>query len=119
MYGLPKDFDISVFVGMELIQICFAVNQMSAHFEKKITITSESSFGYSIDKNGAGAKVYRIPVQSTEIMELIGHNVAEATVVGSGGLCLLFDNGHSLIFYDDMSNYESYHIYLSDKEIHV
>ncbi len=118
MYGLPKDFDGSVFIGKEIIQICFAVNQVSVQFEK-ITVTSEASFGYSLTKDRGAEKVYQIPVRSSEIMELVGHAVTEVTVEGPGGLCLHFDNGHSLIFYDEMSNYESYHIYLSDKAIHV
>ena len=121
MYGLPKDFDVSVFVGKELTQICFAINLVSIHFEKGIRITSEESLGYSLStENNADANmVYQIPVRNCEIMELIGHTITEATVEGRGGLRLRFDNGHSLIFYDDKPNYESYHIQLGDEEIHI
>ncbi len=118
MHGLPKDFDVSVFVGNELIQICFAINLMSVHFEKRIRITSEGSFGYSLSLENKDV-IYQVPVQDCEILELIGHVVTAAAVEGSGGLRLRFDNGHSLIFYDDSPNYEAYHIQVGDKEIHI
>ena len=118
MYGLPKDFDVSVFVGKELIQICFAINVVSVHFEERIRITSEGSFGYSLSPENKDV-AYQIPVKDCEILELVGQAVTAATVEGPGGLRLRFDNGHSLIFYDDKSNYESYHIQLGDEEIHI
>ena len=31
MYGLPPDFDASVFVGTELIQVSFSANTVHTH----------------------------------------------------------------------------------------
>ena len=118
MHGLPKDFDTSIFVGKALNLVCFAVNLTSFHFEREIRITSEGSLGYSLSPKDKDV-VYQIPMKDGAIVELVGHAVSKAIVEGSGGLRLRFDNGHSLVFYDDKQNYESYHIQLGDKEIHI
>ena len=118
MHGLPKDFDGSVFVGKEVMQVCFTVNQVSIHFEDAMGITAEGPLCHSLTMDDEGT-TYEPPIRNGELQGLVGHAVTEATVIGPGDLRLRFDDGQSLIFCDDTPAYESYHIRLGDKEIHV
>lgn len=49
MYGLPSDFDASIFVGRELQQVSFTVNTVHLTFDGDVAITLESSFVFQMD----------------------------------------------------------------------
>jgi hypothetical protein len=113
MYGLPKDFDGSFLVGRTLELVCFSQNQMSLHFSDDITITIESAFSYKIDQ------IVDVPVQQSNLMELLGSSVSVAQGDENGTLSLLFDNGATLKVFDTTKQYESYTISYGGKVIIV
>jgi primase-polymerase (primpol)-like protein len=113
MYGLPKDFDGSFLVGRTLNLVCFSQNQMSFHFDDDITITVESAFSYKT------AQVVDVPVQESNLMELLGSAVSVARGEADGTLSLLFNNGQTLKVYDTTKQYESYTITYGGKVIIV
>ena len=118
MYGLQEDFDTTVFVGRELIQICFSANTINFAFSDDISITLASSFVYSNASNDVSRK-QAVPVSSSSLMHLIGHRIDAATASSDGTLGLVFDDGHNLALLDDSKDYESYSIRIGDKEIIV
>ena len=118
MYGLQQDFDATIFVGQELIQICFSANTVDFTFSGDILITLESSFIYRSTPTGADHRE-AVPVSSSDLMHLIGHKIDSATATSDGTLALIFDNGHALTFLDDSTDYESYSIRIGQREIIV
>jgi hypothetical protein len=118
MYGLPQDFDATVFVGKELVQVSFSANTIHFSFDAHISVTLLSSFVYSSASDDARS-TQAVPVQSSNLMSLIGHTVDSADAKPDGTLTLGFDNGHSLTFLDDSQNYESYWIHIGGREIIV
>lgn len=118
MYGLQLDFDATVFVGRELMQICFTANTVGFAFSDDLSITLVSSFVHC-NASSDEARKQAVPVLSSNLMHLIGHKVDSVSAAPDGTLALVFDNGHSLTFLDDSQEYESYSIRIGDKEIIV
>jgi hypothetical protein len=104
MHGLPKDFDGSFFLGRILEMVCFNQNQIYLHFDDKITVAIESAFSYK------DVQVMSVPVQKSNLMELLGASVSRVQTGRDGTLELLFDNGSELKIYDTTPQYESYSI---------
>ena len=44
MYGLPANFDASLFVGRTLQLICFSANQIYLHFDTELMLTMKDGF---------------------------------------------------------------------------
>jgi len=109
MYGLPVTFDASVFVGVQLMQVSFSANTVNLVFEPEIVVSIEAAFVVSA---GAGLQPvkYSPPVQSSDLMTLIGEHVVAATGNADGTLVLEFDNGGKIVCLDDSLDYESYKI---------
>ena len=118
MYGLPVGFDPSPFVGRTVEQICSTENTAHIAFNEQIAITLESSFSYAIHED-VGLRVYRVPLDSTEVLRIIGKSVVKATVEGAGDLRLTFADNQVLVCHDDMPNFESYAIQIEDDRIVV
>ena len=109
MYGLPATFDPSVFVGAELVEVSFSANTVNLIFEPEIVVTIEAAFVISA---GAGLQSVKHspPVQSSDLMTLIGERVVAATGEADGTLVLGFENGGRITCLDDSMHYESYKI---------
>jgi hypothetical protein len=115
MYGLSATFDASVFVGKELIEVCFSVNTISFSFERDVLITVMGSFIHR-DKQSTSVNKQSVPVSTSSLMNLAGKKVQIAEARQDGTLTLHFENGHSLILLDDSQAYEAYIIRIGDKE---
>ena len=113
MYGLPKDFDGSFLVGRTLETVCFAQFQVYLHFDANITIGIESAYSYRTDQ------VVDVPVQESNLMQLLGSTVSAARGDETGTLSLLFSNGDRLQVFDTTKQYESYTISYGDQVIVV
>lgn len=118
MYGLPPDFDASIFVGRELEQVSFSANTVHLTFDDDIAITLESSFLFQTDKTQTAVK-QEPPVQSSSIMSLVGRRVCSARSTSDGTLTLQFTGDGTFTCVDDSEEYESYHIWFCGKEIVV
>jgi hypothetical protein len=115
MYGLPPDFDQHVFVGHSLEEICFNQNQIALRFDGNISLVIESAFCHQLTEE-SDAAIIDVPVAHSNILELLGHSVTDAAVVGQRTLVLIFDNGHRISVFDNLPDYEAFRIVLPDKE---
>ena len=118
MYGLPKDFNASIFVEHELVQICFTINTIHLYFDGEVSVTLLASFAYSPTLNEASS-IETVPVLSSSLMQLIGKKVGSATAKVDGTLTIVFQDGASLVCLDDSLDYESYSIRIGEREIIV
>lgn len=119
MYGLPEDFDGAFFVGCTLELVCFSENQVSLRFDGDLSVTIESSFSYQKEPSESSGQVVKVPTSESDLMQLIGHSVAEVSASRDGTLILTFTNRHVFRCFDDSSQFESYHIKRGTIEIHV
>ncbi len=115
MYGLPADFDATIFIGRELEQVSFTVNTVRLAFADDVAITMESSFAFQAP--GTEELVRQAPpVQASALMVLVGRKVCAARAENNGTLRLEFTAGGTLLCLDDSPQYESYHIWVGGKE---
>ena len=110
MYGLPLDFDAKFLVGRNLEQICFNQNQIALHFDDDLSIIVESALSHESSQSLSDARVVEVPVSDSDLMQLLGFSVSDASGDKDGTLTLVFDNGHTLKCYDTSHEYESYKI---------
>ena len=116
MYGLPDDFDGSVFVGRELEEVSFTVNTVHLAFEGEMSITITSRFFLQL---GGDRVEQAVPVKSSSLMALLGRSVRLVNASPDGTLRLQFDSGDAVTCVDDSKMYESYQIHLNGREIIV
>lgn len=119
MYGLPKDFDASVFIGLTLERATFTKNQVIFDFEKSVSLLIEGSFAHSHEDKAKQEDVKEPPIETSSVMELLECVVQTASGHEDGTLSIVFENGQSLTCYDDRPNYEAYQIKLGDRTILV
>jgi hypothetical protein len=119
MYGLPANFDGSIFVGRFLEQICFTENQVALHFDDAISIVIGSSFSYETSQPQSTIILAKMPLVESNLMQLLGFAVAKAFGDKDGTLTLRFENNHIFKCFDDSCQYESYAIYHNGEEIIV
>jgi hypothetical protein len=118
MYGLPVNFDMSVFVGKKLDLICYSANTINLSFENKTSITIMNSFMHQTSSDEMSQK-QSIPLRTSDLVCLSGTAVDSAKGGQDGSLVLYFENGHILTIFDDSREYESYVIRIGNKEIIV
>lgn len=107
MYGLPEDFDSSVFVGRNLVQVCIAINQVTFHFDNDIQITTLTEFIFTNPDKRYSSEPGNV---SIEFLSLLETPVSSAIVADRGTLALEFEGNRRLIFPDTSEQYESYSI---------
>ena len=118
MYGLPSNFDASIFVEHELEQICFSATNVTLHFGDGVSISVLSAVAYSLSSTDP-RQVESVPVSYSGLMRLIGKRVLSAESEVDGHVILRFSGGAELHLRDDSTNYESYSIRVGNREIIV
>lgn len=118
MYGLPTEFDASVFVGKQLQLICFSENTISFSFDENVMLTILGSYVFQEGTNALIQK-HRVPVMSSNLMCLVGKIISHAEGRADGSLKLEFDTAHVLTLIDDSKEFEAYTIRIGNKEIMV
>ena len=112
MYRLPKDIDVSFFVGKTLNVVSFAVNVIHLIFDGGVHINIESSFQHQqkleVEHHQLGTMQSVYMIQASSLMQLAGHAVVTALGTEDGTLTLTFDHGHVLHCLDDTQGYECY-----------
>ena len=118
MYGLPPDFDPTIFVGKELIQVSFSANTVFFDFDNGLAVNLQSCLRL---RHGSttGWQLLEVSIESSDLMRLIGHSVVSSTGSSDGTLSMEFDHGATLEFLDPTPQYEAYHIHLGDYIIYV
>ena len=118
MYGLPSDFDPSVFVGRSVASVCYSENTTQIFLDDRTIITIWGSLAHSAVAEVA-ARTETVPTESSALMRLAGRTVVDASVNHGKNLRLKFDDGQVLECLDDSDQYESYSIATGDKQIIV
>lgn len=118
MYNLPADFDPRVFVGREIIQVCFAANNVHLAFDADLALTIEGRFVHRSGRDRR-AEQHEPPAITSELALLLSHRVRNAAADDDGALVLEFDDGQELICLNDTEQYECYRITRAGKEIIV
>lgn len=126
MYGVPEQLDLTPLVSTTLDYIGVGKYQLTFVFsgnpwkEKDRSISVE---GYW-EIRDAQSVVIDKAVENDErdvyrIHRLLGCTVTETKVNPPTSFTLIFDNGLSLTFVDDLPGYESCHIDVGNGEIHI
>jgi hypothetical protein len=113
VHGLPSDFNASPFVGRILDVVSFSANNTHFNFDDDVSITVEGSYSHVSPSGGAECEV---PVDYSELMQLVGESVLVAEASEDGTLDLLFSNKQRLIVYDNSVQYEAYRITIRGQE---
>jgi hypothetical protein len=124
MYGLPKDFDVSVFVGKVLDSVSFSANTVSFAFgdadayapPPRLSITVQFSLQHQLPSESDQSNRQSVPLSESKLMQLPGHSVVRANIEDDGTLVVAFDNEHVLTVFHDQSIYDSYEIDWGDRE---
>src|SRR5574341_2119657 len=116
MYGLPEDFDASVFVGRELQQVSFTANTISLIFDGDVAIAVESTIIVQLGEVAVPER-QSVPMTSSSLMSLAGLTVQRARSERNGTLALDFGRGRTLTLLDDSSQYESYQLQILGRQI--
>ncbi|MDE1901669.1 MAG: hypothetical protein KGI37_08510 [Alphaproteobacteria bacterium] len=117
MYSFPKDVDLSLLNGSTLEMICFNINQISLHFEKRASVIVESSLRYT--QPGKTAQMLSPPVRQADIMQLIGRRIEHAASTATNSLLLSFGDAGQIECVASPDGYESYHLSFDGKTITV
>ena len=123
MYGVPRDLDLSRFVGATMIQICLGPAQVQFHLQAEGCVVNEGLLyidvegrwelqdrdGHVIDgvERGTQPDVHRVH-------RLLGRVVSGAEVNAPESFSLRFDQGDTLRIFDDSAEYESFSIQPGD-----
>jgi len=126
MYGVPKQLDLTPFIGTTLDYIGVGKYQIQFVFagdpwiEKHRVVTAE---GYWEMRDPQSVVIDKATENDDRdafrIHRLLSHRVTEVKVSPPESFTFVFDNGWTLTLVDDSSEYESCHIYIGDSEIHI
>lgn len=112
MFGLSEDFPFMALVGCELIQICIGENELIMNFDKKLSISINSSVVFGPNPV---LKTDDYRCNSNLFAQLLGSKIADAQSSNKKDLMLNFTNGKSVTILDEYSNYEAYFVKIGDK----
>ena len=115
MHGLPPGFDASFFVGRTLEHICASATILTLHFDDKLSVAVESGYSMYIGNAKTTSQETRAnrsspPRVTSGLLDLIEHQISDATATREGTLTLRFDTGALLVLADESPEYESYSI---------
>ncbi len=123
MYGVPRDLDLSRFVGATLIQVCLGEFQVQFHFQAAGSVSSHGMLHLGVERHWelrdeSGRIVDRAePTSDREayrLHRLLGRAVTGTTVDAPRSFALHFVTGEELRVFDDSDQYESFSIQPGD-----
>lgn len=119
MYGLPGDFDPTVFVGRRLEAVTYGENYIRLDFGVGLGIVALSDVAHQATK-GSGFSVDRVPSSDpSSLHTYVGRDVVAALVDPPRRLELALDGGGRIRLTDDSDQYESFVISIGSDEIVV
>jgi hypothetical protein len=118
VYGLPKDFDASFFVGGVLETVTFAINAIQLTFDTGTAVTVQKHVRYRLSANEP-LRDDVLPTSNSGLMALVGRRIESTALRLPGDLILEFERGGTLLVEDDSEGYESYSINTPDGEVFV
>jgi hypothetical protein len=108
MYGLPKTFNATFFVGLNVEMVCLNVNQIYVHFGPTVSLVIEAIFEFTVD--GRTVLVDSLPSGCGELAALLGQSVTSAVSTEDGTLTLSLSNGDGIRCWDSSEHYECYQV---------
>jgi hypothetical protein len=119
MYGVPEDLDLAPFIGSTLDQIGLGAYQISFRFSGPRGLGSprldvegrwaiHGADGALIDQASRDEKPS--DRESYRVHRLLGHTVVASALDPPRSLTLTFDDGATLIIWDDSDQFESFHV---------
>src|SRR6187401_1511004 len=119
MHGLPKGFDPTRFVGLEVELVSFAAYSFYLNFDRAAILTVHSSFVHQMPGDAEPEEASGHPVIESKLMQLSGKTIVSAETDDESTLILTFSNAHRLYVFDDQPMYECYTMKFGDEEIFV
>jgi len=126
MYGIPEKLDLTPFIGTTLDYIGLGKYQIHFVFsgdprkEKDRVVMAE---GYWEMRDSQSVVIDKATDNDDrdnyKIHRLLSLTVAGTKISPPESFTLVFNNGWTLTFVDDSSQYETCHIYFGDSEIHI
>jgi hypothetical protein len=113
MYGLPKNFDASSFIGKTLEVLVVGQWQLTLRFSENCTINIEGQIAINSEMPTD------LPDSLSTAYPLINQTIQSAFATEDGTLTLAFENGTKLQILDSEKNFESYNISFGGKELFV
>jgi hypothetical protein len=112
VYGIPENFDPTIFVGATMESVSFGWYVVGLTFSADTTIHVTVEGGYDhAGPNGAWHDEARdLPLSESRLMNLPGKEVTEAVVENPQALLLTFADGQTLRILDTSQQYESFQI---------
>ena len=123
MYGVPRDLDLSRFVGPKLIQVCLGEFQVQFHFQAAGSVGSDGMLHIGVERHWelrdeSGRIVDRAEPNSEReayrLHRLLGRAVVRTAVDAPRSFALRFASGEELRVFDDSDQYESFSIQPGD-----
>ena len=123
MYGVPRDLDLSRFVGATLIQICLGEFQVQFHFQAASSAGSDGMLHIGVERHwelrDRSGRIVDSAKPNSErdayrLHRLLGHAVAGTAVDAPRSFALRFAGGEELRVFDDSDQYESFSIQPGD-----
>lgn len=113
VYGIPDNFDPTIFVGATMEQVSFGWYVVGLNFSAEpspIHVTVEGGYDHA-GPDGAWLDEERgLPARESRLMRLPGKSVTAAVVENPKALLLSFEDGQSLRILDTSEQYESFQI---------
>ncbi len=113
MYGVPKDLDLTPFVGAELDQLAVCRYQIDFIFFPKCSVCCRGKWeahgpaGELIDQSIEGGPSAR---SEYRVHKLLGKTVTRTQGDPPDSFSLFFEDGSILTVFDDSAQYESFEI---------
>lgn len=118
MYGLPDDFDATVFVDTELDLVTYAVNTVFLRFGDRLSLTVVNTLSYRVAED-TEERIETLPPCETGLPCLVGRTVVAAESSRDGTLRVYLEGGAVISCTDDSPQYEAYSITVDTRRIFV
>jgi hypothetical protein len=123
VYGVPRNLDLSRFIGATLIQVCLGEFQVQFHFQPARRVGADGLLHIGVERqwemrDEAGMIVDQAMQNSDRdafrLHRLLGGVVTETEVDAPLSFMLRFASGEELRIFDDSDEYESFSIQPGD-----
>ncbi|MGB9377097.1 MAG: hypothetical protein WCB04_06240 [Mycobacteriales bacterium] len=115
MYGLPANFQPTIFEGRQLTSVTFAENVIHLNFDEELSVSVLDAVAYR-NASDNDEMVDAPPLASTSLVSLVGQYVTAGRVESSRQLLLELEGGGWLRLTDNSEMYESFIITIDGKE---
>ena len=117
MNGIPDKLDLSNMIGSRLDAVSIQEFQIAFQFDGSSSIVVEGSMDVILNGNIVARWKQDERWSSIDFQKCVGTTVERFAIPSKQELDLYLSGGWVLRFYDDSSQYESFHIYPQDSHV--